>query len=205
MCACPVYTNETYKTSKKPLLEPESSQRTLACPPLNSNPNQLLLHQHHTSLERLKHGRQLAPHNGQAPRPERNRSAGCLLPAFSGAIVCWLLIGSISYSPVARASLGDAFIALAVFLIFFQAVLLLIACTEVGMLWPGRASPTLTAGTAGFAAAMPGAIWAAESWAHWGQGLFWALGGIYGGVALEVVTGFWSRVTRRLERSARSG
>ncbi|KZL85155.1 hypothetical protein CI238_02988 [Colletotrichum incanum] len=145
------------------------------------------------------------PPSPQSPRPERNPSAGSFLPTLSVAVICWLLIGSISYSPAARASVGDGFIVLNMFLVPVQLALLLFAGAEARGLWPRRTSAIFTAGTAGFGAAMLYAIWAAEGWAHWGQGLFWALGGIYGGVALEVVTGFWSWLGRRLERSASTG
>ncbi|KZL68217.1 hypothetical protein CT0861_08587 [Colletotrichum tofieldiae] len=145
------------------------------------------------------------PPSPQSDPPERNPSAGSFLSTLSVAVVCWLLIGTISYSPAARASVGDGFILLSVLLVPAQLVLLTLAGAAARGLWPRRTSAIFTAGTAGFGAAILFAIWAAESWAHWGQGLFWALGGVYGGVALEVATGFWSWLGRRLERSAGRG
>ncbi|GKT83146.1 hypothetical protein Ct61P_00996 [Colletotrichum tofieldiae] len=116
------------------------------------------------------------PPSPQSDPPERNPSAGSFLSTLSVAVVCWLLIGTISYSPAARASVGDGFILLSVLLVPAQLVLLTLAGAAARGLWPRRTSAIFTAGTAGFGAAILFAIWAAESWAHWGQGLFWALG-----------------------------
>ncbi|OBR15674.1 hypothetical protein CH63R_00854 [Colletotrichum higginsianum IMI 349063] len=138
-------------------------------------------------------------------RPERRPRAGGLLPALAIALVSWLLIGSISHSPPAIAALGDGIIALDVALVFVQIPMLFLALDSASDLWPGRGSATFTAAVVGLGVASAYALRAADGWANGSQGLFWTLGGMYGGVALEWLTGFWARLERRLERSATRG
>ncbi|TKW53115.1 hypothetical protein CTA1_5996 [Colletotrichum tanaceti] len=138
-------------------------------------------------------------------RPERRPRAGGLLPALAIALVSWLLIGSVSHSPPAVAALGDAIIALDAALVLVQVPMLFLALDCASDLWPGRGSATSTAAVAGLGVATAYALRAADGWDNGSQGLFWALGGVYGAVALECLTGFWARLERRLERSATRG
>ncbi|TQN73974.1 hypothetical protein CSHISOI_01457 [Colletotrichum shisoi] len=125
-------------------------------------------------------------------RPEPRPRAGGLLPALAIALVSWLLIGSISHSPPAIAALGDAIIALDFALVLVQIPMLFLALDCASFRSVARLRVRHHHGGRRQTRRRVG-------------GLFWALGGMYGGVALEWLTGFWARLERRLESSATGG
>ncbi|WYZ38332.1 hypothetical protein EsH8_III_000246 [Colletotrichum jinshuiense] len=135
-----------------------------------------------------------------APSLSRDvEGASLIMSLLSTSFVAWLLIGASAYG-------DDSFIPVEALPLFtgllstIFVVCLIFATAELQTARPGRSGVYYTAAIMGFGVSASYSL-ISSGWANAHHRIFWALGGTFGGLLLETLTGFCAFCARWLQAS----
>lgn len=135
----------------------------------------------------------------QMPSETSHFSAGPLIGTLATSLVAWLIMGALAYGDgtIITIDTTAAFTKI-LFLILLSS--LFFAALETSYAWPNRVAAIYTAATMGFGATASYSILSTGL----GNGFhraFWSLGGIFGGLLFEALTGVFTTCVYKLEAS----